>query len=267
MIALIKHRPTKLICTGGFLAIPVAICARILAIPIDMYELNVQPGRATRFLASWSKDLFTCFTETQQHLPKNKCHKVAYPIRFFDNTRQISQREALRELSFDKHRKTVCILGGSQGSLELNRLIQNWLTHNEYLYNDIQIIHQTGRKDPFNWQLFYDKHMMPAHVFSFHQDPSLYYAAADLIICRSGAGTLFEVLFFGKPCITIPLEIAGNAHQVANALALHKEYDDIFTVIRQKQILHNKEIFYQKAAELLGIHHKKYHPLAQQPNV
>ncbi len=265
-IALVRNRPTKLVCTGGFLAIPVVICARILAIPVQLYELNVEPGKTTRFLASWSIDLFTCFTETQQFFPKKRCYKVSYPIRFFDNTKQISQQEALRELAFDNTRKTICILGGSQGSLEINRLIHDWLAHNPFLYDHIQIIHQIGRRDTFDWQRFYQEHMIPAQIFSFSQDLSLYYSAADLIVCRSGAGTLFEVLFFSKPCITIPLETSGNTHQVANACTMQQEYDDLFTVIRQKQILHTKELFYKRVLELLNVYQIK-NELFMQPKL
>ncbi len=265
-IALVRHRPTKLVCTGGFLAIPVVICARILAIPVQLYELNVEPGKATRFLASWSIDLFTCFTETQRFFPNKRCYKVAYPIRFFDNTSQIAQREALRELTFDSTRKTICILGGSQGSLEINRLIHDWLAHNPHLHDYIQIIHQTGRRDTFDWQGFYQEHMIPTQIFSFSQDLALYYSAADLIICRSGAGTLFEVLFFNKPCITIPLETPGNTHQVANACAIEQEYDDLFTVIRREQILHTKELFYQKVSERLDLYQIK-NKLFMQPEL
>lgn len=256
-IALVRHRPTKLVCTGGFLAIPVVICARILAIPVQLYELNVEPGKATRFLASWSIDLLTCFAQTQRFFPKKRCHKIAYPIRFFDNTKQVSQREALQELAFDSTRKTICILGGSQGSLEINRYMHDLIAHNPDLYDHIQIIHQTGRRDTFDWQRFYQEHMIPARVFSFTQDLALYYSAADLIICRAGSGTLFEVLFFSKPCITIPLESADNKHQVANAHAMQQEYDDLFTVIRREQMMHNKELFYQRVRELLDLYQIK----------
>jgi UDP-N-acetylglucosamine--N-acetylmuramyl-(pentapeptide) pyrophosphoryl-undecaprenol N-acetylglucosamine transferase len=65
-------------------------------------------------------------------------------------------------------------------------------------------------------------------VFSFCQDLAPHYAAADLIICRSGAGSLFETLFFGKPCITIPLITKNNTHQLSNALTMQEEYDELF---------------------------------------
>ncbi|MEX0849289.1 MAG: UDP-N-acetylglucosamine--N-acetylmuramyl-(pentapeptide) pyrophosphoryl-undecaprenol N-acetylglucosamine transferase [Candidatus Dependentiae bacterium] len=238
---LIKHRPNKIVCTGGFLAIPVIICARILAIPVQLYELNVEPGRATRFLASWSIDLFTCFEQTQAYLPQKKCIKTSYPIRFFGESAQISQKDALQKLLFSPERKTICILGGSQGSLEINHLMQQWIVQHPHLHEQIQIIHQTGRQDSFNWKAFYTQHNITHHVFSFSHEMAIYYAAADLIICRSGAGTLFEILFFGKQCITIPLQTPTNNHQVTNALAMQEEYGELFTTITKEQLTHNKQ--------------------------
>jgi UDP-N-acetylglucosamine--N-acetylmuramyl-(pentapeptide) pyrophosphoryl-undecaprenol N-acetylglucosamine transferase len=239
---LIKYRPAKVVCTGGFLAIPVTVCARILAIPVQLYELNVEPGKATRFLSSWSIDLLTCFEQTQAYLPQKKCTKTSYPIRFFGESAQMSQKEALQKLLFSLERKTICILGGSQGSLEINRLIKQWVIAHPHLHEQIQIIHQTGRQDTFNWKAFYTQHNIIHHVFSFSHEMAIYYAAADLIICRSGAGTLFEILFFGKQCITIPLQTPDNNHQLANALAMQEEYGELFTTITKEQLTHNKHI-------------------------
>lgn len=258
LLTLISKRPQKIICTGGFVAIPVVICARILAIPVHIYELNVEPGRATRFLATWwSVDMFTCFTETQKFFPKKRCHKTAYPVRFFDDTKQISQKEALHELNFNQKRKTVCIFGGSQGSVEINNIIRDWIVHNPHLHEQIQIIHQTGRQDSFHWHSFYREHNIPALVYTFTQDIALYYSAADLIICRAGAGTLFEVLFFSKPCIIIPLETTHNNHQLANAYAMQQAYDDLFTVIRQQNIKHAPDTLYQTIENILSLHAPK----------
>lgn len=250
---LIKHRPQKVICTGGFLAIPVILCARILAIHAELLELNVLPGKATRFLSSWSIKILTCFEQTKKYLPKKKCIKTAYPIRFFGEDAQMSQKDALNKINFSKQRKTIVVLGGSQGSLEINSLIKRWIIAQVQMHAHIQIVHQTGRRDTFNWSAFYAQHNIPAKVFSFSHDMAAYYAAADLIICRSGAGTLFEILFFGKQCITIPLVTANNDHQVANALAMHEEYGDQFEVIASQQLKHDPYIFFATINKKLNL--------------
>lgn len=254
VITLLRYRPIKVVSTGGFLAIPVVIFARMLGIPVQLYELNVQPGKATTFLAHWAIDLRICFAQTARYLPKQRCRLVAYPIRFFDNIKQVTQIEAVTQLQLNDHRKTVLVIGGSQGSLQINSYIKDWITANPHMHDQIQIIHQTGKLDNFNWQQFYQEHNIPAIVYPFAFDLALHYSAADLIICRSGAGSLFEVLFFGKPCITIPLETKHNDHQVANALAMQKEYDDLFTVLRQNDMEQHKELLADTINRLLQIY-------------
>lgn len=239
---LITQRPIKMVCTGGFIAIPATICARILAIPVELYELNIEPGKAIKFLSSWSVTIKTCFTETQRSLPRKKCIKTAYPIRFFDTRKQMCQKEALEELKLDPARKTITVLGGSQGSLEINNLVHEFIITHPELHNAIQFIHQTGDNDNFNWQTFYAQHSIPARVFNFCSDLAPHYAAADLILCRAGAGTLFEVLFFGKPCIPVPLVTKHNTHQLKNALAMQQEYNELFTTFVASPNMDNNAI-------------------------
>ena len=105
----------------------------------------------------------------------------------------------------------------------------------------IQIIHQAGNNEIKQLQLFYKQMHIPAQVFAYEQDLVPYYQAADIIICRSGAGTLFETAFFKKSCITIPLEIPGNSHQIDNAYAIQAMHPDFFTVLEQKEITKNPQ--------------------------
>lgn len=254
---LITQRPTKMICTGGFIAIPATLCARILAIPVELYELNVEPGKAITFLSSWSVTIKICFAKTQNYLPRKKCIKTTYPIRFFDARKQLCRKEALEELKLDPVRKTITVLGGSQGSLEINNLLHEFIISHPELHDTIQIIHQIGSSDAFNWQAFYAQHNIPAHVFSFCSDLTPHYAAADLVLCRAGAGTLFEVLFFGKPCIAIPLITKSNTHQLKNALTMQEEYSELFTTFTpsQEHESHQKLFVMIQQALRLDSHH------------
>ena len=242
---LVARRPKKVISTGGYISIPVLLCARLLAIPIELYELNVEPGKAVSWLASSATELHTCFAQTQLYFPKKKCIKTAYPIRFFDTTKQFSQKEADALLGFDQQKTTFFIIGGSQGSAYVNRAIRHWVESNQHMHEHIQIIHQTGQREYKKMQAWYDQLNIPAVVFDFDQDIAAFYAAADVIVCRSGAGTLFEVLFFNKQCITIPLETEQNNHQLANAQAMQAEHDELFTMIKQEAIEKDAGQFHQ----------------------
>jgi UDP-N-acetylglucosamine--N-acetylmuramyl-(pentapeptide) pyrophosphoryl-undecaprenol N-acetylglucosamine transferase len=81
-------------------------------------------------------------------------------------------------------------------------------------------------------------------VCAFTNDVEPFYVAADLIICRAGAGTLFEIAFFHKKALVIPLEIETTDHQVDNAFAIAQQYPQLFTVLRQGDIQKNPELFY-----------------------
>ena len=97
-------------------------------------------------------------------------------------------------------------------------------------------------------------------MFAYKEDLAPCYAAADIIICRAGAGSLFETLFFGKPCLTIPLETSSTAHQKDNARALSKQYPELITMLTEQEIKHdnmmlfrvlNKYIYTQPSAHAL----------------
>jgi len=231
---LVKNRPTKIISMGGLVSIPVCIAGKILCIPIELYELNVEPGKTINLLSKITPQINICFDSTKKYFPTKKCNLISYPIKFDLTTKDITQQQALERINFDTNLKTILILGGSQGSLFLNNLIKDLVSDKNNL--NIQIIHQTGKIDNFDWQSFYKNLSIPAITFSYHDEMEFYYTASDLVICRSGAGTLAEIVFFNKKCITIPLETGYTSHQLLNALELEKIYPKLIKVIKQNQI-------------------------------
>ena len=261
-----KHKPKKVISTGGYIALPVCLAATLLRIPIELFELNVIPGKATKVLAPLATSISICFEESKQYLPQKKCVYKPYPVRFPPEDKKITPTSARENLNLGPHKKTIFILGGSQGSLFINNLFKQWLKHNKQLHNTIQVIHQTGVNDPTDWQQLYQQYNIPACVFAYNNNIKYCYAAANLIICRSGAGTLFEILFFETPCITIPLETATTNHQIANACALEKRYPHLFTMIQQHTIAKNPALVETIINEKTSIaSHNKTSPKYKQP--
>lgn len=248
-----KKKPHVVISTGGYIALPVCFAAKILGIPIELFELNVIPGRTTRFLSPIAHTIYHCFTQTKQRLPTQKCKHAHYPNRFSETIdNQLSFVDRLKKIGFSPNKKTVLILGGSQGSLSINNLIKQWIAHDPDLPNTVQIIHQTGTFDTTDWPALYKKMNINSLVFDFCNDLATYYPIADLVICRSGAGSLFETMFFKKKCITIPLETKKNTHQVHNALAMLDLYPSLITVLGQKE-MRNDPLFFA------NIIHSKMH--------
>lgn len=235
------HKPTRIISTGGFIGLPVCIAAKVLRIPIDLFELNVIPGKATTLLSRLSTTVFVCFKETQKYF-KRPTILTNYPLRFSLADKQLSKQDALHFLELDPTKKTLCILGGSQGSEFLNNLLQQVPTALLQQYN---VIHQTGIDHVQICRTFYTSSGIKAVVFAYQANLVPHYQAADFVICRAGAGTLFELLFFEKNSLIIPLETAVTDHQLDNAYAMEKAHPELFSVMRQESFKSDKSSFVQ----------------------
>ncbi len=241
MYYLSKYKPERVISTGGIVAAPVCVAAWFLRIPIDLYELNAMPGKAIQYLAPLATTVHVCFAETEKYFTSRQCVHTQYPIRY------IQQRDHRTKAlpQFCNKRITLFVQGGSQGSQLINNQIKTVIEHNPDICHNVQIIHQTGSTSDIDWHDFYRQHHVPAHVFDYDHNIEAYYGVADLVICRSGAGTLFEIVFFKKDCITIPLETKTNNHQLHNARAIVAAYPQQFAMIRQ-----NETISYQLALKI-----------------
>lgn len=245
---LYRYSPAKLISMGGYISIPVCLAAWCLRMPIELYELNIEPGAATRFLACFSTQVNTVFTETCKLLKAKNCVKTVYPIRFSDADRELLA-QARYILGIEPGKKTLVVLGGSQGSHFINTLIQKFVIDFPEKAREIAIVHQAGRKDVHALTHFYKLHDVAAVVFDYRSDAQHIYNAADLIICRAGAGTLFEIAFFKKQAFVIPLETATTKHQIANAHAMAREYPQLFTVFYQKELEANPAFFFNSLVQ------------------
>lgn len=249
---LCKHRPKKIITTGGIIAIPTCIAGFLLRIPIIVYSLDAVPGKAIKALTPLASSIVTCFASTQQYFPAHKCSVASYPIKYQKNDTLINQHHAQKKLGLSFNKKTIVILGGSQGSLFLNQCMKHMITNPLFSTNTLQIIHQTGENDSTDWKTFYKTHNITTHVFTYHPDLSQIYAAADLIICRAGAGTLFEIKFFNKRCIIIPLKTATTSHQIDNAHAMVNECPELFCTIAQSDIEINSTLLFTHIYDILN---------------
>jgi len=83
----------------------------------------------------------------------------------------------------------------------------------------------------------------PAVLFSYDENIQNFYLLSDLVICRAGAGTLFELEFFQKRSIVVPLVADSTGHQVKNAQAMASEYPELFKLVYQDELVSNPEKF------------------------
>ena len=234
---LIKFRPSKVISTGGYISIPIALSAMTLRIPITLYELNAKPGKTIKFLSKIASEIKVCFESCSQFLPAKKCKPCTYPLWNKTPNTVTSREAATKKLGLPGNKFTVLVTGGSQGSRFINKATKMLFEKFPAMAQSISLIHQTGHiDDAKNFQETYDQLGVTALSTTYLEQMDLAYCSADLIICRAGAGALFEAKNSNKKCIIIPLETAETDHQRHNAIEMAKENPKLFTVIRQKDI-------------------------------
>ncbi len=247
-----------IITTGGLIAVPVCLAGWLLGIPITVYELNALPGRAVSFLAGFAMRLCICFESARMHFSSANQEKIVhvdYPIRF-STADKLTSLQARTQLGLAPTAKILLIVGGSQGSQFLNAVAQAYLRYRMLMLAEsdqkLIVFHQAGQAQQEEVEQFYKNYGIAATVFSYKADIAVYYAAADVVIARAGAGTVFELAFFDKKSIIIPLEGAAAGHQVHNALAIAAQYPHLFTVYRQESIEKSPSELYSYLDSLLS---------------
>ena len=212
-LRLLKAKGTDLVVgTGGFFSPPVVLAAWLLGIYRVILEPNAMPGLANRFLGPLANRIFLAFDQAKPYFNPSKVRIVGTPLRKeFCKTDGFSPSQRLSRL---------LIFGGSQGARAINRAMVEALQHSKVLRQNLHIIHQTGIDDQVETRTLYEKVGVEAEVVPFLYDMPEVLRAADLVIARSGAGTLAELAACGKPAILIPFPHATHGHQEKNARAV-----------------------------------------------
>jgi len=201
-----RASPAAVFSMGGYVAGPVLLAALWGRIPVVAMEPNAVPGFTHRRLARFVARALVSFPETARWFPRGRAEVTGLPVRreFF----AIPPKPPGRPL-------TLLITGGSQGSRTLNGAVEeSWALWPE---GAVRIIHQTGAAAYGDLA-----GRSPFEVCAFIDDMPQAYARADLVLCRSGMGTLSELAAAGKPSILVPLPTASDHHQLRNAEAFEK---------------------------------------------
>ncbi|MBN2267486.1 MAG: UDP-N-acetylglucosamine--N-acetylmuramyl-(pentapeptide) pyrophosphoryl-undecaprenol N-acetylglucosamine transferase [Candidatus Babeliaceae bacterium] len=234
-----RYRPLKVVSMGGYVSVPVVLLAWVLRIPIELYELNVIPGSAARFLSRFATATVTCFDETKKHLPpSSRVVRGRYPVRFKESDK-IARAEARKRLGIASRERVLLVVGGSQGSHFFNTMVPGAVKElARQLSERITVLHQTGggELELRRVRSAYGAAAVNAQVFTFSNNMQLLYAAADLVVARAGAGTIFEVVFFNRKVVLIPLETTVTDHQLDNALAMSHQLPKLITYLRQNNV-------------------------------
>ena len=210
-----REAPDVVVGFGGWVSAPVILAARSRRIRCLVHEQNVVPGRANRWLARWVDQVAVSFQETRPMLGRRRCVVTGMPIR--ERIGGVARAQAAARFTFEAARPTLLVIGGSQGSHALNRVMAQLSGHlsvDERQY--WQVIHITGAAEEGMVRQAYQAARMRAWVAPFLLDIEEAYALADVVMARAGASTIAELARCGIPALLIPYPHAGG-HQRANA--------------------------------------------------
>lgn len=199
-------RPDVVVGFGSYHSFPVLLAATFLRKKIVLFEANCVLGKVNRFFLFAAEKIALQFPLPQ---PLNKEVFVPYLPWTLSEKKFPSPREGRLYFGLDPNRLTLLVFGGSQGAQFLNEAIPQALAHLKE--DNIQVIHFTGKGETAG---SYGK--FPACIKEFEPAMSLAYAAADIVICRSGAATIAELIRFQKPALLIPFPFAAEDHQKKN---------------------------------------------------
>lgn len=211
-----RFKPDVVIGTGGFASGAILKVASMFGVPTVIQEQNSYPGITNRLLAKKAKIICVAYENLERFFPKDKMRFTGNPVRqdLMDITSK--KAEAISHFHLDPNKKTLLILGGSLGARRMNQLIEKDL---DFLLSfGYQIIWQCGKHYLIDYSKYNDKENVQVTAFIDRMD--LVYAAADLVISRSGASSVSELCIVGKPVIFIPSPNVSDDHQTKNAKAI-----------------------------------------------
>lgn len=210
---LLRIEPMAVVGVGGYASAAGLAAAGLLGVPTVLQEQNSIPGMTNRFLAPWA-DLICCgFADAVAHFPSLPAEWTGNPVRnHFFAVDSVEPHDPPRLL----------ILGGSQGSLFLNRVLPRALA---ILLGDgmtIEIQHQTGGRWADVVKTSYSDLEITADVAAFLTEPWRSLGEADLVVARSGALTVSELAAAGRGSLLVPFAAAAGNHQEFNARSLER---------------------------------------------
>ena len=207
------RRSSAIFSMGGYAAGPPVVAGLLRRVPVVVMEPNAIPGLTNRMIGRFVARAPYSFPETASHFPPGRTENTGLPVRAeFFGIPPKPRGDVL----------TILITGGSQGSRTLNQAArQSWPLFRNAGY-PVRIVHQTGSSAVEELRRAFAESGLEGEVVPFLTDMPAAFAAADLVVCRSGAGSVSELAAAGKPSILVPFPFAADDHQTRNAQALER---------------------------------------------
>jgi UDP-N-acetylglucosamine--N-acetylmuramyl-(pentapeptide) pyrophosphoryl-undecaprenol N-acetylglucosamine transferase len=198
-----RLKPRAVLGVGGYASAPAVVAARALGVPTFLHEQNSVPGRLNRIASRFTTETLVTFPEAEGGLRRSEW--VGMPTRA--GIFEASRGEALVEFVLEP--PVVVVFGGSGGALKIN-LAAAGAFGETTPYSVVQI---SGRRDFSRLSTDNPRH----RILEYVDDLGPYLAAADVVVSRAGAGSLFDIAAAGKAAILIPFPYATGDHQLHNA--------------------------------------------------
>ena len=208
---------------GGYASAPILWAAQRMGVKTLIQEQNSYAGLTNKLLAKRAGKICTAYEGMERFFPAERIRLTGNPLRGRFSKEGASRREALAHFGLAEDKKTILVVGGSLGTRTLNEMMKQWIASLEG-EPQVQVIWQTGKYYEREMQAFLAEHPTEGIWQGAFIDRMDYaYAAADLVISRSGAGTVSELCLVAKPVLFVPSPNVAEDHQTANARALVKE--------------------------------------------
>jgi UDP-N-acetylglucosamine--N-acetylmuramyl-(pentapeptide) pyrophosphoryl-undecaprenol N-acetylglucosamine transferase len=224
-----EFQPDVVLGMGGFTSTAPILAGRMRKVPTFVHESNAIPGKANKLNARLADTVLLGLEECSRYFSPGKSHVTGTPVR--RTLKVIPREEALSVFGLSPGKKTLLVMGGSQGARGINECVSTAMTLLADL--DLQLIHLTGKADEARIREFYESQGVYAYVSAFCHQMEHAYSAADVAIARSGAASLAEMAFFGIPSVLIPYPYAAEDHQTLNA--------EVFARANAAVLLHEKD--------------------------
>ena len=205
-----KRRPDAVFSMGGYVAGPPVLAALMRRVPVVVMEPNAMPGLTNRWVGRRAARALLSFPEARRWFAPGRTEITGLPVR----------EEFFRLKPKSEGPFTVLITGGSQGARTLNRAARECWPLLRSARIPVRLIHQCGPNMHQDLARQFAESGLDGRVTPFLDDMPAAFEAADLVICRSGAGAVSELAAAGKPSVLVPFPFATDNHQLKNAEAM-----------------------------------------------
>lgn len=219
LVLLAVRRPAVVLSLGGYASAPCGLAAVLLRIPVVVAEQNAIPGAANRLIGRWAAACAVSFEGTALPRATYTGNPVRPEVLAVDRARD--RDAARRELGVGDGRRLVVAYGGSLGARTINRAV--WSALDDWADRaDLAVRHIVGDRGWDELPADLPGGALQYDAVRYEDRMPLVLTAADLVVSRAGASTVFELAAVGVGSILVPLPIATEDHQTANAQALYR---------------------------------------------